>query len=137
MDANENKNLRLYSPMQISIAAFIGSPVAACWCFAQNYKQLGKPETALKWLIWGCGLSFVAIFILCLLPLSKNFPHYIIPLAYSIGLREVANRIHGDTVKQHILAGGRLVSWWMVAGIRLLFLVAVCAILFTGLYFLM
>lgn len=137
MEATETINHRFYSPMQISFAAFIGSPVAACWCFAQNYKQLGKPETAFKWLLWGGGGSFIALLVLCLLPFSKNLPHYIIPLVYSIGLREVANRIQGDIIKQHISAGGRLVSWWKVVGISLLFLVIVMGILFAGLYFLM
>ena len=127
---------RFYSPVQIGFAAFIGSPVAACWCFAQNYKQLGKPETAMKWLVWGGGGSLVALAFLCLVPFPKNFLHYVIPVGYSIGLREAANRIHGDIIKQQISFGGRLASWWFVIGISSLFLVGVFGIMFIGFYFL-
>ncbi|MCP5553820.1 MAG: hypothetical protein H7A54_09255 [Akkermansiaceae bacterium] len=35
-------NQILYSPKQVAIASFIGSPVAACWFFAKNYRQLGE-----------------------------------------------------------------------------------------------
>ena len=126
---------RLYSPRQISLAAFIGSPVAACWCFARNYRQLGNPERAQKWLIWGGGGSFVFIVLLCLIPGAQRLPHYIIPLAYSLALQEVAKRIQGDAVAQHISAGGRLASWWLVVGISLLFLIAVFGLLMVILYF--
>ena len=136
MDTTEITASRLYSPRQIGLAAFIGSPVAACWCFARNYQQLGNSISAQKWLIWGGGGSFVFIVLLCLIPGAQRLPHYIIPLAYSLALREVAKRIQGDAVVQHVSAGGRLASWWLVVGISLLFLVGVLGLLIAILYFL-
>ena len=128
MDTNEITAHRLYSPQQICLAAFIGSPVAACWCFSRNYRQLGNSDIAQKWLIWGGGGSFVLLVLLCMLPFAERLPHYIIPLAYSLALREVAKRIQGDAVAHHISAGGRLASWWFVVGISILFLVGVCVV---------
>jgi hypothetical protein len=135
MDTTEITASRLYSPRQIGLAALIGSPVAACWCFSRNYRRLGNADAAQKWLIWGGGGSFVFIVLLCLIPGAQRLPHYIIPLAYSLALQEVAKRIQGDAVAQHISAGGRLASWWLVVGISLLFLIGVFGLLMVILYF--
>jgi hypothetical protein len=129
MEAIESTAARLYSPQQICLAAFLGSPVAACWCFARNFRQLGQPGVAQKWLIWGGGGSFALLVLLCLLPFAQRLPHYIIPIAYSIAFREVAKRIHGEAVARHASAGGRLASWWFVVGISLLFLIGVFGLL--------
>lgn len=69
-----------------------------------------------------------------MLPFSEKFPHYIIPIAYSFALREVARRIHGEVVAQHVSAGGSLVSWWVCIGISLLFLIGVFGLLIVILY---
>ena len=116
------------------MAAFVGSPVAACWCFARNFRQLGQPSLAQKWLIWGSSGSFIAILLLCVLPFAQKIPHYIIPILYSIAFREVAKRIHGEAVAQHVSNGGRLASWWLVVGISLLFVIGVMALLLLILY---
>jgi hypothetical protein len=135
MDTTEITASRLYSPRQISLAAFIGSPVAACWCFAQNYRQLGNTDRAQKWLILGGGGSFISLVLLCMIPGVQRLPHVIIPLAYSLAFEEVAKRIQGDAVAQHISAGGRLASWWLVVGISLLFVIGVFGLLMVTLYF--
>jgi hypothetical protein len=129
MEASDSTPVLLYSPRQISLAALIGSPVAACWCFAQNFRQLGQPGVARKWLIWGCSGSFLALLIFCALPFSRKLPNYIIPLVYSVAFQGIAERVHGDVVTQHISAGGRLVSWWYVIGISFLFLIVVVVLL--------
>ena len=76
----------------------------------------------------------MALLVLCLLPFAQKIPHYIIPIAYSIAFREVAKRIHGDAVTQHIAAGGRLASWWFVVGMSLLFFIGVFGVLLAILY---
>ena len=137
MDTTEVTTSRLYSPKQVSLAAFLGSPVAACWCLARNYRQLGNLGSAQKWLIWGGGGSFVFLVIVCMIPGAQQFPHIIIPLAYSLAFQEVAKRIQGDAVAQHISTGGRLASWWLVVGISLLFLIGVFGLLMLVLYLLL
>lgn len=56
----------------------------------------------------------------------------VIPIGYTIALREAAKKIHGSIVAQHIFTGGRLGSWWSVVGISLLFLVGILTVLFVG-----
>lgn len=132
MEPNESTTQRLYSPGQIALAAIIGSPIAACWYFARNYRALGKSESAKHCLVWGSVgtvVLFAIIFILSFI-VHLQLPNQVIPIGYTLGLREAAKRIHGGTVAQHISAGGRLGSWWSVAGVSLLFMVGVLAVWF-------
>ena len=137
MDTTQTTVSRLYSPRQVSLAAFIGSPVAACWCLSRNYRQLGNSGAAQKWWIWGGSGSFVFLVFACMFPSAQHFPRIIIPLAYSLAFQELTKRIQGDAVTQHISAGGRLASWWFVVGISLLFLIGVFGLLVVALYFLL
>jgi len=134
MDTTDKTTSRLYSPRQIYVAAFLGSPVAACWCISRNCRELGDSGSAKKWVIWGCGGSFILLALLCMLPFAQRLPHLIIPIAYSLTFYGVASRIHGDAVTQHIAAGGRLVSWWFVIGISSLFVICIFALLLAILY---
>ncbi len=132
MESNESTTQRLYSPGQIALAAIIGSPIAACWFFARNYRALGKPESAKQCLLWGSVgtvILFAIIFILSFIA-HYQLPNQVIPIGYTLGLREAAKRIHGSTVIQHISTGGRLGSWWSVVGVSLLFLVGALAVWF-------
>ena len=128
METTEPTTHTLYSPGQVALAAFLGSPIAACWFFGRNYRQLGHPKSATQCLIWGA-VGTVILFVVTF-HLPDRFPNLVIPIGYTAGLLQAAKYIHGSTVTQHIAAGGRLGSWWTVVGISLLFLVVVVAVLF-------
>ena len=121
-------NQILYSPKQVAIASFIGSPVAACWFFAKNYRQLGNPQKATQCLVWGIVGTVVVLFVAFQLP--DRFPNQIIPLAYSFGLLQASKRVHGSLVEQHLSAGGKLGSWGVVIGVSFLFLLLVVSLVF-------
>ena len=126
MESVEPTTRRLYSPGQAGVAALLGSPIAACWFLARNYRQLGHPGSATQCLIWGA-LGTLAVFIAAFF-LPDNFPNTAIPIGYTMGLYQAAKQIHGSTVAQHLAADGRLGSWWAVVGNSLLFLVGVLAV---------
>jgi len=130
MENYESTLQRLYSPMQIATAAFLGSPIAACWFFASNFRQLSQPGNARLCLFLGSVGTVVLFVVSAFLP--ARFPQMVIPLGYTIALREAAKQIHGSTVTQHLSTGGRLGSWWSVVGISLFFLVGIFAVLFAG-----
>lgn len=125
-----NKSNRLYSPDQIGIAAFFGSPVAACWCLASNYRQLGNPEAATRWLICG-GVFLVCWFFMCLVRMSPGWflVWLIFGIAHPFGFKGYANRTQGDAVLEHVGAGGQLVSTWFVVCISLVILVCFIGLL--------
>ena len=44
---------RLYSPKQIAVATFLGSPLAGGWFMATNYRELGQEALATQAVWWG------------------------------------------------------------------------------------
>jgi hypothetical protein len=124
--APEPTSARLFSPPQIAIASFIGAPIAASWFFSRNYRQLGDSGRATMALVWGVLGTLVALVIATFLP--DWFPNIVFPLAYSLGLRAMAQNIHGNAVAQHVSSGGKLGSWWVVVGISTLMLLVIVAI---------
>jgi len=128
METTESPIHKLYSPGQIALAAFLGSPLAGCWFWSRNYLRLGQSSSSTQCLIWGAVGTVALLAISFFLP--ERFPDQAIPIGYTFGLLQAAKHTHGSIVAQHLSAGGRLGSWWAVVGISLLFLVIVLAILF-------
>jgi len=122
-----NVSARLYSPQQIAVAALIGTPLPACWMFAQNYLALGMRSAAKSALTFG-SLGTVAVLGLAFL-LPDKFPTFIVPLAYSAALRELAKQRQGAAFAAHLSAGGARQSNWRVFGIAVAGLaVVLCAL---------
>lgn len=124
---------KLYSPNQIAVAAFLGSPLAAGWLFASNYRQLGQAGKATASLIWNVAGTVGLLIIAFMLP--ERFPGHIIPLAYSFAILHTAKRLQGEAFADHIAAGGRLQSWWAAVGVGLLCLVLVFGVIFAVVWF--
>jgi hypothetical protein len=119
---------RLYSPRQIGGAAFIGSPISAAWLFAQNYAVLGKPGLGRRALFYGLLGTAALVGLASMLP--EKFPKVALPLAYSLAIRELAQRLQGADFKAHLAGGGGSPSNWRVAGVCAAGLVIVLAVAF-------
>lgn len=125
---------RLYSPDQIGIAGFLGSPVAACWCISVNYRRLGSADDAMKWLVFA-GVSSICVVLGALTPIAYliNFiTNILLPFAF----KAYASRNQGGAVTQHLSAGGRLTSGWLILGLSLVvYFLLVGGLLFLSLLF--
>jgi hypothetical protein len=119
---------RLYSGTQIGVAAFIGSPLAAAWFAAANFKALAQPLKARRTLIWGAAVTIVLLGIGYMLP--ERTPNSLLPILYSITIRMVADQVFQRVIRHHVQAGGTRGSWWRVIGVSLLFLVGIGAAAF-------
>lgn len=108
----------LYSPRQLAIAAFLGSPLAAAWFAAANFKALAQPAQARLILYWGVGLLAVVTIVSFLLP--DGVPNSVLPIAYSMGVYYSAKNRFEEAVRLHLASGGKLGSWWRVVGVSLL-----------------
>ncbi len=106
---------RLYSPPQIGAAAFIGTPLPACWMLAQNYTVLGKRSQARRALVYGLLGTVALLGLACILP--DKFPKMPLPLAYTFAIRELAKKLQGAEVNAHLAAGGARQSNWRVLGV--------------------
>jgi hypothetical protein len=72
---------RLYSPRQIFLASFIGSPLAASWFAASNHRSLSRGVLARRRLVGGAIATAVLMAIAFVLP--ERGPKSSFPLLYS------------------------------------------------------
>src|SRR5688572_20884645 len=123
---------RLYSPKQIAVATFLGSPLAGGWFMATNYRELGQEALATQAVWWGIAGAIVLMVIAFLLP--DNFPNSVLPVACAVGMHSLVESRLGGAIKEHQAAGGPLFSWWRVVGISLLCAAILLAFVF-GVFF--
>ena len=105
----------------------MGSPIAAAWFAHRNLSELGQRRSARKVLKIGLALTIALLALALVLP--DNFPNIILPLAYSSTIYYVAKNRFEVSVAKHLASGGKLGSWWLVAGVSILFLLGVFAVL--------
>jgi hypothetical protein len=122
----------LYSPTQIAVAAFLGSPFAGAWFIAANYRALESPRMARKIILTGVIATVALLGIAFVLP--DRFPHYLLPMVLAFACRAYAEAMFAATLKQHLSAGGSTGSWWRVVGISLL-IVSVLVIIMVAVTF--
>jgi hypothetical protein len=117
----------LYSPRQLAIAAFIGSPLAAGWFAAANFKALAQPIKAKQTMYLAVGALVVSTLVSFLLP--DVVPNAVLPIAYSAGVYAAAKPFFNETVRLHLASGGKLGSWWRIVGVSLLVSLALVLVL--------
>jgi len=127
-DMPENK---LYTENAIRVATFLGGPLVAGYLIADNYKQLGETRQVRKtWLI--TIVSTVIIFVIAWY-LPDDFPHLIVPIAYTVGVYYLVERLQGAKIKAHVAAGGMTWSMGRAVLVSVVGLVIMVAIIFGGL----
>ena len=122
----------LYSPRQIFIAAFLGSPLAASWFASRNFRALSRDVLAQRTLIAGLIATVAVLALAFAIPEELHIPNTLIPLIYSLLIRWYAQSYFGDTFEKHMKSGGRRGSYWVVVGISLACIVAIMAVLAVG-----
>ncbi len=122
----------LYTSGQHFVASFLGSPIAAALAAASNYRKLGRERDARKVILWGIAATVVLLGVAYVLP--DRFPSSVLPLAYCVGARALAQAAFGDVLTAHRAAGGKPASWWRLIGISLLSLLVLVGVLFAGLF---
>lgn len=119
---------QLYSPNQIAIGAFLGSPLAAGWLAAHNYRAMRQPQDAGRAL----GLGIIATIVVMALAyyLPESVPSVVLPIAYCVGIYQLADSKFKAVIAAHRTAGGTMRSSWRVVGIGLLCALVVVAVMF-------
>ena len=118
---------RLYSLGQITVATFLGSPLAGAWLMATNHKSLGQAEQAGKSMWLAVGGTLLLLVASTFLP--ERFPNSVLPVACALGFRAYAEATFGKDIKSHQAMGGPRFSWWRAVGIALLCVVALLAVI--------
>lgn len=117
----------LFSVAQITLAAFLGAPLAGCLLLAQNYKNLGKGRQAWQSLAMGIILTTIALVIAFWLP--ENFPGAVFPAIYTVMIYQAAKILQGTEIKNREKQGLKG-SWLTTVAIGVGSVILVLAIVF-------
>jgi len=118
--------IKLYSPIQVGLAAFFGGPLAAVYTIWQNFRALGNRSAAAQTMLWGGLLLVLLIGILPFLP--DKFPNLAIPIATLVAAQLVASKLQMS--KQAILESDTygFQSNWLVVGVCVICIVIFFAV---------
>jgi uncharacterized membrane protein YeaQ/YmgE (transglycosylase-associated protein family) len=122
---------RLYSIAQITVATFVGSPIAGCLLLAHNFRELGVAKAAWHSLIWGVVSTIILLVVASWLP--EKFPNAALPVGYCFAMRQVSTHFQGSSISKHLSAGGKKGSWAATVGIGVACLVLLFAVFFGSL----
>ena len=86
----------LFSVGQITLATFLGAPIAGCLLLARNYRVLGNGAAAWQSLVAGIVATILLFLIAFWLP--ENFPNMALPVAYCFGMRQLVNYLQGSEI---------------------------------------
>jgi hypothetical protein len=116
----------LASIRQITVASFLGGPLAATLLIAGNLRRLGRRVPARNTLIAGVASSVVLMIVALLLP--ARFPKSVLPVVYTLTARSLATTYMGGDLAKHFAAGGPKMSGWRVAGVAVAAIAALLAL---------
>jgi hypothetical protein len=106
----------LYSPRQIGVASFIGSPLTGVVLLQANYRAMARPGPANTTAVLGT-LASVALFVV-VFALPKGIPSLPFNLGAAYAMLGIANVTQGAPFAGHIAAGGaRRSHWWVVLAV--------------------
>jgi hypothetical protein len=109
--------LRLYSPNQVALGTFLGTPIAAGWLMAANYRAWDEPNKARTALFAGIAATLALVVIAFVAPEAPGTS--VAALAYTFAARALAMRLQGHDFTRTLVAGGSRHSAWRVVGIAL------------------
>jgi hypothetical protein len=120
---------RLFDPTSVFIAAIFGTTAAGAALMALNYMRSGRKDRTLATLIVGVLVTCLEIaagylFRWDMIPTSVAL---VIPIAFAVATRQVAQVLQGGVLQEHAQAGGKLASRWAAVGLGLAFLAAIYA----------
>ncbi len=109
----EVPEFRLYSLNQITLAAFLGSPLPGLWLAARNLDDLGRRGMYRRSLWWGAGLTLFNVALAFVVPDWVPGLAVLLPFAFVVVTRLMANHWMGPYLAAHRAAGGAQGSWWV------------------------
>ncbi|MGY4819525.1 hypothetical protein ACVNP3_26745 [Pseudomonas chlororaphis subsp. piscium] len=115
--------LRLYSINAVGLATFLGTSLAGSYMIASNLKAMGRESEVKK--AWYIGIGLFILMMVLGMVLPESVPTVVFVLPPIFAMNAYARQLFGSAVLEHKLSKGPFFSLWRVAGISLLFMLAV------------
>ncbi len=122
----------LYTPRAVGLATFLGGPLAGTVVMAMNYRRVGRPASAVKAILGG--LAGTAALGALAFVLPEHSPGFLLGLIPLFVMVKLASTLQGETVNRHKYAGGKIASMWKAAGVGLLSLILLVAVVFAAVF---
>jgi hypothetical protein len=118
--------VRVYSPNQVALATFLGSPIAFAWLMGANFVAFGNSGAARKAWLWGALTTAALATIGAFLP--DGVPSSPVAIAYTILAKHLAVKYQARDVATVLMGGGSKYSSWRAAGLGVLSFLAVLVV---------
>ena len=118
---------KLFDVGSVTLASFLGSPLAGVTLMCVNYRRLGQKDKALG-IVW-LGILITAVGVLAGFIAPKPFSTAI-AVGLIAGMRALAQKVQGEAIESHVDRGGSLASRWPAFGVGMAFLVVLGAAVF-------
>jgi hypothetical protein len=116
---------KVYSKNQITLATFLGGPLAATYMIAENYKTFGDKGNAQKTWIYGILATILLFATLFFIPESSKIPAQIFPIVYIVMINVFVQRYQLSKIIAHSNAKGAYFSWLRTVFVAVIGLVVV------------
>lgn len=101
---------RLFNPVAVGIAAFMGSPLAGAVCMAINYRRTGDDRRARRAILFGA-LGTFAVLLLSALTVDLPIPGGAfvgLNVGIAMGFRALTQQLQGPLFEEHQKLGGQV-----------------------------
>ncbi|WP_066630368.1 hypothetical protein [Labilibacter marinus] len=122
---------KLYSQTSIAIATYFGGPAAAGYLVKKNYESFSQEDSGKKAFLIGIFSTLLIFAGLFSLPehIVDKVPNVVIPAIYTGIIYLIVERLQGQWLKEHKESEGKFQSGWKAAGIGVIFMVIVFAVI--------
>lgn len=128
-DIKNPKEEKMYKVSGIVLATFLGSLLAGGWLLSRNFKVMGDEARARTTLIVCCIGTAVVLALGLLLPESWNVPNAVFVVPQIIAVLQYAKQTQAAAVDAHAAEGGQLASNWRAAGVAVIAMLVLFAVL--------
>jgi len=113
------EKIKLYSQRAISIATYLGGPIAAGILIRRNFLNLGKEKEGLISLIIGIVSTVLLLWGIFQIPeeIIDKIPNALIPAIYTGIIYFIVEKMQGDILKKHKEEKNKFYSNWRATGI--------------------
>jgi hypothetical protein len=136
-ESTQKESIKLYSLKAISMATYLGGPLAAGILARRNFYNMGNEQAGKHAMVIGIISTLVIFGIIFSIPdaIIDKVPNALIPLIYTLVIYWVIEKTQGTQLKEHENNKQRFYSNWRAAGIGLACSLILLASIFTYAYY--